>query len=216
MEITKAFENFEDKLNDLEITIKECETILVSENPVDFVYNHANFLTKSFLISLCGYLETYLKDALEILLLDYGDIITNSKIPQNLVRWSLEKKPKTSTKVSSLLEKKHCTFDNLSIKLKKEDLDTFISGHPYRTEKLLEMFGINLKKCEYFELNKDLVRTIVDKRNNVLHHNDDASDLSNLDVLTQLREIKAYALEIDKIVEKKVINRQQSIVIKSS
>ncbi len=211
MEITKAFENFEDKLNSLKKTIEDCDSILISDEPVEFIYNHANFLTKSFLINLCGYLETYLKDVLEILLLDYNELISNKNIPQNLVRWSLEKKIKSSTKVSSLLEDKHCRFGDLSIKIKKKDLDAFISGNPFRTQQLFVMFGIDLSKCEYFRLNKDLINSIIVKRNNVLHHNDGASDLSNSDIISQVEEVRKYALEIDKIIEEKITNRQHCI-----
>lgn len=192
----------------MKATIEECDNILISDEPVEFIYTHANFLTKSFLINLCGYLETYLKDVLELLLLDYNEIISRNKIPQNLVRWSLEKKPNTSVKVSALLDKKYCNFNDLSIKLKKKDLDGFISGNPFRTRQLFEMFGINLTDCSYYQTNKELINSIVVKRNNVLHHNDDASDLSNSDIIIQIEEIKNYALEIDKIVEKKITNRQ--------
>lgn len=208
---TKVFKNFEEKLEDLELTVIDCNKIIISDEPLSFVYENANFLTKSFLISLCGYLETYLKDALEILIIDYNERITRENFPYNLVRWSIENKDKSDSKVQSLLDKKKTRFEDLSIKLKKKDLDAFISGNPFRTKELFTMFGINLDEIDYYNQNKDSVNQIVSKRNNVLHHNDDASDLSNQDILQYIIQIKNYCKKLDEQIDIRITNRQHCI-----
>lgn len=205
---TKVFKNFEEKLEDLELTVIDCNKIIISDEPLSFVYENANFLTKSFLISLCGYLETYLKDALEVLIIDYNERITRENFPYNLVRWSIENKDKSDSKVQSLLDKKKTRFEDLSIKLKKKDLDAFISGNPFRTKELFTMFGINLDEIDYYNQNKDSVNQIVSKRNNVLHHNDDASDLSNQDILQYIIQIKNYCKKLDEQIDIRITNRQ--------
>lgn len=205
---TKVFKNFEEKLEDLEKTVKDCNKIIISDSPTSFVYENANFLTKSFLISLCGYLETYLKDVLEVLIIDYNERITRENFPYNLVRWSIENKDKPDSKVQNLLDKKKAKFEDLSIKLKKKDLDAFISGNPFRTKELFTMFGINLDRVDYFNECKDSVNQIVVKRNNVLHHNDGASDLSNQDILQYINEIKSYCKKLDEEVEIRITNRE--------
>jgi hypothetical protein len=208
---TKVFNNFEEKLEDLEKTITDCNEIIISDEPLSFVYDNANFLTKSFLISLCGYLETYLKDALEVLIIDYNDRITRENFPYNLVRWSIENKDKSDSKVQSLLDKKKARFEDLSIKLKKKDLDAFISGNPFRTKEIFTMFGINLDALEYYNENKDSVNQIITKRNNILHHNDDASDLSNQDILEYTNQIRTYCKKLDEQVDIRITNRQHCI-----
>jgi flagellar biosynthesis chaperone FliJ len=205
--VTKAFHNYKEKLSDLKTTIIDCNNIIISDNPTGFVYDNANFLTKSFLITLCGYLESYLKDALEILILDYNDRIKNENYPYNLIRWSIENKDKSDSKVQTLLEKKKTRFENLEIKLKKKDLDSFISGNPFRTNELFKMFGFELDKNEKFIEYKEKINLIVIKRNNILHHNDNASDISNSDILSYIEEIENYSKNIDEQIESKIINK---------
>ncbi len=205
--ITKAFKNYQEKLSDLKNTIDDCNSIIISDSPVEFVYDNANFLTKSFLITLCGYLESYLKDVLEILIIDYNDRIKIENYPVNLIRWSIENKDKSDSKVQSLLDKKKTRFENLEIKLNKKDLDSFISGNPFRTNELFKMFGFELDKNEKFNESKEKINLIVVKRNNVLHHNDNASDISNSDIINYIEEIEKYSKNIDEQIEPKITNR---------
>lgn len=205
--VTKAFRNYQGKLNDLEKTVSDCNNIMISDDPTTFVYDNANFLTKSFLIALCGYLESYLKDVLEILIIDYNDRIKDESYPYNLIRWSIENKDKSDSKVQTLLEQKKTRFEDLEIKLKKRDLDSFISGNPFRTQELFKMFGFDFKTNIKFNESKENINLIVTKRNNILHHNDDASDISNSDILIYVEEIKKYSKNIDELIEPKIRNR---------
>ena len=105
---TNSFNDLIDKINSLNKTIEDCNNILISDQPIDFIYENANFLTKSFLVNLCGYLETYLKDVLELLIIEYKNRLSQQSIPYNLIRWNIEQKSNSKSKVNSLLEDKHC------------------------------------------------------------------------------------------------------------
>ncbi len=209
--VTKVFYKFKGILEDLKVTVNSCNEIIISDEPSGFVYNNSNFLTKSFLISLCGYLESYIKDVLEMLINDYNERIIREKYPYNLLRWSLETKDNNNSKVQSLLDKKKTRYEDLTIKIKKKDLDPFISGNPFRTRELFTMFGIDLSIVEDFNNRKDIVNQIIVKRNNILHHNDDASDLSNQDVIQYITEIIEYCEKLDFQIEQRITNRQQCI-----
>jgi hypothetical protein len=208
---TKAFFDYNKKLEDLERTINDCNSVLISDTPSSFVYDNANFLTKSFLIALCGYLETYLKDVLEILIIDYNERISRENFPYNLIRWTIENKEKPDSKVQALLERKKSRFEHFQVKLKKKDLDPFISGNPYRTKDLFEMFGFDLDEEYDFNSRKETINHIVLKRNNILHHNDDASDISNTDVLQFIIEIRDYSKKLDELIEPRIKNRQHCV-----
>lgn len=194
---TNSYNDLLEKINSLNKTIGDCNNILISDQPIDFVYENANFLTKSFLVNLCGYLETYLKDVLEILIIEYNNRLNQQKVPYNLVRWNIEQKSNSKSRVSSLLDDKHCRDENIELKLKKKDLDSFISGNPFRTRELFKMFGVDLEKNLTFNSMKELIKTIVEKRNNILHHNDDASDIGNQDILKYIEEFIIYSKIID-------------------
>lgn len=73
------------------------------------------------------------------------------------------------------------------------------------------MFGIDLDIVEAFNSRKDIINQIIVKRNNILHHNDEASDLSNLDVILYISEIKDYCIQLDSQIEQRITNRQQCV-----
>lgn len=91
-------------------------------------------------------------------------------------------------------------FEDFKIKINKKELDDYISGSPHRTKDLFKKMGVNLDSDSIFNLHKDLVNTIVVKRNKIVHHNDDASDVTNDDLKKNIETIKEYIENLDKII----------------
>jgi hypothetical protein len=57
-----------------------------------------------------------------------------------------------------------------------------------------------LGSSEKFVEHKNLVGTIVNKRNNIIHHNDEASDISFSDLLLHIDVFLEYMLSINNLL----------------
>jgi len=177
---------------------QDTELKVLEDSADAFITDNVNFFTKSFMITLCAYLESYVKD-LSMLFIDHINIkLADLNLPHNLVRWSVLKKDK-------LLEfnDSEYKYENLKIKIKKKELDEFISGSPHRTEVLFRKFGIELYKDEKFNDLKEKINSIVVKRNKIVHHNDNASDLSFVDIEANIMVVEEYILNLNEIIKSK-------------
>ena len=169
--------------------IDETNKRLISEEPDKFIEDNVNFFTKSFLVMMCAYLESYLKDALMVIIDEVNLRLDSTKIPHNLIKWTLN--------IDKEFKETEYKFEHLKIKLKKKELDEYISGNPFKTRDLFKKFGIPLDKNSIFNTQKDIVNTIVIKRNKVVHHNDEASDISNNDLKYFIEILISYLENID-------------------
>lgn len=192
MDSTQHKSAYISQLNKLKEIIEIANTRIVSETPDNFFQNNANFFTKSFLVIMCAYLESYLKDALMVIIDETNTKLNQSKLPHNLVRWSLN--------IEKELKDSDSKFEDFKIPIKKKELDDFISGNPFRTKDLFKKLGINLESDLLFNSQKDRINTIVLKRNKIIHHNDDASDVSNTDLIDNIKAITEYIVNIDKLI----------------
>lgn len=184
---TGYLDSYIEQLEDLKELVKSTNKMLLGED--SFVLNNINFFTKSFLIISCVYLESYIKDSLMELVHEINDRLIRNKVPHNYIRWRLN-----PDKDYKDLEQK-CT--DLIINITKKDLDDYISGNPFRTYQLFLKFGINLKLNKEFNELQEKILFIVTKRNNVAHHNDEASDVSNRDLLTNIDHLIEYIKILD-------------------
>jgi hypothetical protein len=192
MDKTQYKASYIDQLEKLEEIIGIANSRIVSETPDDFFQNNANFFTKSFLVIMCAYLESYLKDALMVIIDETNNKLNQSKLPHNLVRWSLN--------IEKELKDSDSKFEDFKIPIKKKELDDFISGNPFRTKDLFKKLGINLGSDMLFNSQKERINAIVVKRNKIIHHNDNASDVSNNDLIENIKAIKEYLSNIDKLI----------------
>jgi hypothetical protein len=152
----------------------ELEVINGSNNSL-LVTNNINFFTKSFLISACAHLEMCVKD---IVFAAAGDIdarLSAASVPTSIIDWRYNQKKKNESVDPSL--------SRFAVGMTKKEVDDLVSGNVYRTKDALALVGVDLTKDkQQWEAWKDLIQSIVTRRNGIVHHNDDASDISLGDV----------------------------------
>jgi hypothetical protein len=180
------YENLYFSLKDI---IKKSESKVLNDEDELFMSN-VNFFVKSYLISICTYLEAYLQDIAFIYANEVNARLKNAEVPSNYIQWRLSKD----------IKDKDLAFSNIDLSITKKDISDNLSANPYKTIKLFQYLGINLTIEDGFESNKALVNSVVTKRNNIVHHNDKAMDISFSDLLSYIDVFILYMRAIDDAV----------------
>lgn len=185
---TDIYKKYLELYEDLRTIVHETEKRVTQVDAAldSFFSENYNFMTKAFLINICIYLESYTKDIVYHKINSINSILERSEIPYNLVKWSIQF-PKD-------LKDSDLRFENMRITIKRQDIDSYVSGNPYKTMRLLKRLGLNL---EISQEHLELIDSIVKKRNQIIHQNSDASDVSLSDVLRYVDEVLEYMLILD-------------------
>lgn len=190
MEYSVLYQKYEALLTTLKEIIEQSQARVLREEPDDIFSENINFFVKSYLINICTYLEAYLQDvALEC----SGRVtvrLKKAKIPHNFLYGKLAKD----------IKEKELEYVDASYAYTKKELSDIISGNPHKTINAFRLIGIDLGSSEKFIEHKNLVGTIVNKRNNIIHHNDEASDISFSDLLVHIDVFLEYMLSIESLL----------------
>ena len=168
----------------LKVMINKTYDRIICSEPDPLFEENVNFFTKSFLISTCAYLESYLKEIAFSRIDAVNQKLLNISVPHNLIRWDILH-PKD-------FAEKDLKFESLKVSIRKKDLDDHISGSPHRTETLFKKIGIDLTAIHGFSSKKEVINSIVVKRNKIVHHNDDANDVSMIDLIAYIDSFIEY------------------------
>lgn len=183
MKYEVIYKNLSLQLDYLTEIVEQSEARIFAESPDNFFVVHVNFLVKSYLISLCSYLEVFLKDlACEHIRLIQCRL-NSARVPHNIVVWSVAGEGK----------EKGFEFKDFSLPLDDKKVGEEISGNPFKTVKIFKLMGVDIESEKEFKEIKDLVNSIVGKRNLIIHHNDDASDISLNDIKNYKEYVLSYA-----------------------
>lgn len=163
--------------------ISDAENRITAEVPDPYFVKNANFLTKFFLISLCCYLEVFLKEIANEHVACVKQQLANVKVPHNMLMWSVARDVKD----------RELKFGAFCLSLTKKDIDDELSGNPFRTAKCFRLLGVELDSVPEFQRHKEIVNYVVSKRNNIIHHNDTAVDIS-------LGDIRGYRDNFEKYI----------------
>jgi hypothetical protein len=169
---------------------KESKSRAISDPPDDLILSNLNFYAKAYLISLCTYLEAFLQDLAASHVDQARERISVAKIPGNLVRWSIHRETK----------EKDYAFSDFQLPLTRKDLEDELSGNPGRTIALFKKIGIDLASDPDFQNVKSVVGAVVEKRNSIIHKNDEAADLSLDDIITYADQFLSYMKAINSVV----------------
>lgn len=181
------FARYESLFVSLKSVIKESENRVIRDIPDELFSENVNFFVKSYLISVCSYLEAYLQDVAFKYTQELNLRISSANIPHNFIHW----------KMVNGLKDKNLKYEVVDLSVSKGDISSNISANPYRTLKLFQLLGIDLSAVTGFQNNRDLVNTVVTKRNNIVHHNNDAADVAFGDLITYIDVILVYMKSID-------------------
>ncbi|MCX7093344.1 MAG: HEPN domain-containing protein [Methylobacter sp.] len=178
-ELYEKYENLYDLLVSI---IQVSEQRVISEEPDDLFSDNVNFFVKSYMINICSYLEAYIQD----LAFEYAKVVNervrNAKIPHNFIYW----------KVAKEVKDKDLEFKEANYPADKKEISESVSANPYKTIKLYRLLGVDLTSEASFNANKELVNSVVIKRNNIVHHNDSAMDVSFSDLIINIEAFKKY------------------------
>lgn len=148
---------------------------------------HANVFVKSYLIMLCSVLEAYLKEEVMDFIEEVDCLLSELKFTKNLLAWGILSKQDDLYKKFVGEE-----ITDFSLGIDEKDVDERLSANIEKTIKTFRRCGVNIMECPAFSANKALIASIVNKRNAAVHHNDEASDVSFLDIVAWIDEIQDY------------------------
>ncbi|WP_348708841.1 HEPN domain-containing protein [uncultured Pseudoalteromonas sp.] len=192
----ETYQKYETLFLNLKLIISESERRVISNQPDELFLENVNFFVKSYLISICSYLEAMLQDFAFIQAQEINSRLLNAKIPNNFMLWRAADNIKDKDK--------RWGYKTCNLFISKKEISNNISANPYRTLKLFNKLGINLNLNDTFESNKDLVNTIVEKRNSIIHHNDRAASVSFGDLGDYIDVILIYSKAIVSSLETEI------------
>lgn len=171
-------------LIELDSMVRATEREVINGNDnVLLVTDNINFFTKSFLISACAHLEMCIKDIVFAVAGDIDARLSTASIPASIIEWRYKKRNDSGNAYPN----------RFAIGITKKEVDDLVSGNVYKTKDALALVGVDLTtdKSEW-EAWKDLIQAIVTRRNNIVHHNDDASDISLGDIRLYINSVMDY------------------------
>lgn len=186
MDYTDIINSCKESLHELDAMVAAIESnVLSGDNSAKLIADNVNFFTKSLLVTLCAQLEICIKDIVYSMAEAIDARLIDAAIPIALIELRNPKKKSP--------EKNEATSSRYKIGLTKKEVDDLVSGNVYKTKDSLLLVGVDLaaSKAEW-EMWKDLIQSIVTRRNNIVHHNDDASDITFRDIRGHIASIKDY------------------------
>jgi hypothetical protein len=143
----------------------------------------------------CSVLEAYLKEEVLDYIEEVECLLAELKLTKNLLAWGMC--PKQDDLYKKIVGNEIRDF---SLSIDEKEIDDRLSANIDKTIKTFRRCGVDITDCPAFAANKALIASIVNKRNATVHHNDDASDISFLDIMVWIDEIQDYMKGISSFI----------------
>jgi len=151
----------------------------ISDPPDALFYDQQNVFIKSYLVGACSILEAFIQDLAELYVKQIQERVNAANLPFNFVVWV------------SNHDKAKLSYKRFEASIGKKEISELISPNYWKTMRAFERVGIDLSASSVDDF-KDFVASTVDKRNKIVHHNDQASDVSFIDIIAAIDEFKKY------------------------
>ena len=198
------------QLDNLEKIAKESSQRIIGGDTL--FATHANVFVKSYLIMSCSILEAYLKEEVLDYIEEVDCLLSELKLAKNLLAWGMF--PKQDDLYKKVVGNEITVF---SLGIDEKEIDDRLSANIDKTITAFRRCGVNIMDCPAFAAKKDLIASIVNKRNAAVHHNDDALDISFLDIVAWIDEIQDYMKGISSFIScLRIINADHLDKIKCS
>lgn len=182
------FDDFWNQFSDLRSVVLESNNRILKEDPDMLFSDFSNVFIKSYLVSSCSVLEGFIQELVFCYVEIFKEKVKNVNIPHNLIHWNVLK--------DKINDKKDFKFSKLDIDITKSLIEEKCSANFHKTKKLFESIGVDLSNNTEITKLKEQVSSKIDKRNKIVHHNDNALDLSFADVIDAIDIFTLYAKEL--------------------
>lgn len=182
--------DFINRLVELKLLIQEVNARTVQPNPDEIFSGNVNLFVRSFFVSACSTLEAYIQTVANLCASRVSAVLQDNPIPRNVVLWELGLEAKKNLK----------SYSQFEISKGKKEIEEMVSGNYYKTKIAFENLGVDVSSDQEFRDFADSISTRIDKRNQIVHHDDDASDVSFQDVIDAIDEFISYMKCIQRVV----------------
>lgn len=183
--------SFEEQFSSLRDVAMESNRRVTDYETDSLFESHSNVFIKAYLVSACSILEAFLQNEALFFVQEVKMRCHTANIPHNLTIWAAGGKA----------DRRFAAFE---IQLKERDITENLSGNIDKTIACFEKIGVQLNADDEFRRMKDFVAARVNKRNAIIHENDDASDVSFSDIIECIDQFKKYANCVRRIVRNSV------------
>ena len=195
-ECNNILENYNKQLKGLKYISSVSESRVIF-NQDDLFFDNVNFFVKNYLISLCSFLEAYLTEVAKFIFEMHCQNINTCNVPKKFVYSHVNNWDSGKNGIKDI------GVECFNIDLKKGINNFFdknkLSGNVEKTFRVFNVLGVDLEGWIDL-LMRDQISNIVSKRNDIIHHNNNAIDVSFGDIASYIDIVAEYMEKILSLV----------------